>query len=430
MKDAMDNVIDVLKNMISPHIAARAAEITGESEDGISKALSGIFPLLMGGMIKKAGDSSSLSEVINTLKDAPDPGMITDHPTEFLGTLTNSSGQAAGIGGFLSGILGNKMQDAVDFIANYAGIKSSSASSLLSLGALPVMSILGSKLRASNLSPSGLISYLMGQKSNISNAMPAGLGNMLGLGNLDNLGENLSQKTQANVNALANETRKTASHWPLILGLAILLLGALFLWRNCSMNEVKNQVESTTTDATNATQSMASHAAAEVSGAAATVEHTWGQLGEFFSKRLPDNVELNIPKQGIENKFIGFIEDPNKPVDTTTWFTFDRLRFQTGSATLDPASTEQLTNITAIMKAYPEVEIKIGGYTDNTGSAESNLKLSQDRADSVKKELVKMGISENRIGAEGYGEEHPVASNDTEEGRAQNRRIDLRVTKK
>ena len=74
--------------------------------------------------------------------------------------------------------------------------------------------------------------------------------------------------------------------------------------------------------------------------------------------------------------------------------------------------------------------IKLGGYTDNKGPADFNMKLSQGRADNVMVELVKLGIDAGRLKAEGYGEQYPVASNDTEEGRAQNRRIDIRVTGK
>ena len=141
-------------------------------------------------------------------------------------------------------------------------------------------------------------------------------------------------------------------------------------------------------------------------------------------------MELNIPQLGIENRLIEFIEDSSRPVDTTTWFDFDRLLFDTGKATLQPSSQEQLGNIAAILKAYPKVKVKIGGYTDNVGSKESNLKLSQDRATNVMKELIRLGIDPSRMEAEGYGEEHPVADNATEEGRAQNRRISLRVTAK
>lgn len=155
-----------------------------------------------------------------------------------------------------------------------------------------------------------------------------------------------------------------------------------------------------------------------------------GELGTFGMKKLSNGTELNIPANGIENKLIAFIEDKTKPVDKTTWFSFDRLNFETNKTTLVPASEEQLKNISEILKAFPAVTVKLGGYTDNVGKPESNLKLSEARAKTVKAELVKLGIDANRIEAEGYGQEHPVATNETEDGRAKNRRIDLRVTKK
>jgi OOP family OmpA-OmpF porin len=154
------------------------------------------------------------------------------------------------------------------------------------------------------------------------------------------------------------------------------------------------------------------------------------KLGKFMATKLPNGVELNLPEFGVEKKLIAFIEDKGKPVDKTTWFSFDRLDFETGSATLKPTSAEQLKNIAEIMKAYPKVALKLGGYTDNVGSADTNLKLSQKRAESTMQELVKLGADAKRLQAEGYGEKYPVADNSTEEGRAKNRRIDLRVTSK
>ncbi|MCB9033047.1 MAG: OmpA family protein [Chitinophagales bacterium] len=132
---------------------------------------------------------------------------------------------------------------------------------------------------------------------------------------------------------------------------------------------------------------------------------------------------------GVEQKLVEFIKS-DKPVSKDLWFSFDRLLFESGSDKLVPSSQEQLKNIAEILNAYPNVEIKIGGYTDNTGDAKENLNLSSDRAKSVMAELVKLGVDKKRLKAEGYGEEHPVASNDTAEGRQQNRRIDIRVTKK
>ncbi|RRB07032.1 sodium-translocating pyrophosphatase [Larkinella rosea] len=153
-------------------------------------------------------------------------------------------------------------------------------------------------------------------------------------------------------------------------------------------------------------------------------------LGDFKSVKLTNGVDLNVPELGVENKLLAFIQDVSKPVDKETWFDFDRLTFETGSATLKPESQEQLKNIAEILKAYPDVNIKLGGYTDNTGNAAANQKLSEERASSVKNELATLGTDKSRLESEGYGQEHPVASNDTEEGRAQNRRISIRVTKK
>ena len=76
------------------------------------------------------------------------------------------------------------------------------------------------------------------------------------------------------------------------------------------------------------------------------------------------------------------------------------------------------------------VHLTIGGYTDNTGNAAQNIKLSQDRADSVVNQLEQMNIAPDRLVAKGYGEDHPVGDNATAEGRALNRRISMLVTAK
>lgn len=152
---------------------------------------------------------------------------------------------------------------------------------------------------------------------------------------------------------------------------------------------------------------------------------------EMFAVKLPSGVEIKDANlNGIEANLVKFITDETKVVNDTTWFDFDNLLFETGKNTLTAESQKQLGNVAEILKAYPTVKVKVGGYTDNVGDANSNLALSTERAKNVKAELVKMGIDENRLESEGYGQKHPVASNDTEEGKAKNRRISLRVTAK
>ena len=114
---------------------------------------------------------------------------------------------------------------------------------------------------------------------------------------------------------------------------------------------------------------------------------------------------------------------------------FDRLLFEKDATTVKSESRNQLRNIAEIMKAYPSVGIKVGGYTDSSGDPAANLKLSRDQANSVRQELIGLGVAAERLTAEGYVQEHPedkhpVADNATKEGRGQNLRVALRVTQK
>ena len=90
---------------------------------------------------------------------------------------------------------------------------------------------------------------------------------------------------------------------------------------------------------------------------------------------------------GLSLIHISFIEDPTKAVDDKTWFTFDGLEFETGSAKLKASSQERLKQIAAVLKAYPAVTIKVGGYTDNVGDPQTNLRISGERAKATLQEL-------------------------------------------
>ncbi len=152
--------------------------------------------------------------------------------------------------------------------------------------------------------------------------------------------------------------------------------------------------------------------------------------GDFIKKTLPNGVELNIPKSGVEPKFLAFLDDNTGPAASIAWFDFDRLQFETGKTTLQPSSQEQLHSIAKILSAYPSVRAIIGGHTDDVGKVRTNRRISQARAESVLQELTRMGVDPSRLEAKGYAADRPVASNDTEEGRAMNRHISLGVIRK
>ncbi|MDR2928191.1 MAG: OmpA family protein [Cytophagaceae bacterium] len=105
----------------------------------------------------------------------------------------------------------------------------------------------------------------------------------------------------------------------------------------------------------------------------------------------------------------------------------ENILFNTGNATLRPESFTELNKLVNLLKENPGIKIEVSGHTDNTGSAAVNERLSKSRALSVKNYLASQGISADRVEYEGYGFQRPVADNNTEAGRAANRRVEIEI---
>jgi len=104
-----------------------------------------------------------------------------------------------------------------------------------------------------------------------------------------------------------------------------------------------------------------------------------------------------------------------------------RVHFETDSAVLMPDSTADLDDAVATLKKYPQMEVEVHGHTDSRGTAKHNQVLSQKRAEAVEAYLKDHGVT-NKLSAKGFGEDKPIADNKTEEGRALNRRVSLKVS--
>jgi OOP family OmpA-OmpF porin len=103
------------------------------------------------------------------------------------------------------------------------------------------------------------------------------------------------------------------------------------------------------------------------------------------------------------------------------------VNFELNSAQLTMNAETILNGVAETLVSSPGFEVELQGHTDSTGSDSYNMNLSQNRAKSVKSYLVSSGVEANRLTARGYGEEQPIASNDTKVGRAENRRVELKV---
>ena len=109
-------------------------------------------------------------------------------------------------------------------------------------------------------------------------------------------------------------------------------------------------------------------------------------------------------------------------------FVARNIEFATKSDGISPSSHAGLNELAALLKKHPELHLTIEGHTDSVGTAEHNLELSQRRADAVRNYLLGQGIEEKRLTATGMGMSHPIADNNTEKGKAKNRRVELKLT--
>lgn len=117
------------------------------------------------------------------------------------------------------------------------------------------------------------------------------------------------------------------------------------------------------------------------------------------------------------------------PLEVGSTIRLNNIFFDVGKATLRPESFPELERLAGLMTENSKMQIELSGHTDNVGSDEANMKLSADRAKSVTDYLVSLGINAERIQSKGYGETKPVGSNDTEEGRQLNRRVEFTILK-
>jgi OOP family OmpA-OmpF porin len=108
-------------------------------------------------------------------------------------------------------------------------------------------------------------------------------------------------------------------------------------------------------------------------------------------------------------------------------YTLDDVQFDTGKSSLRPSSYPTLDNLVAALELKDQMRLEIAGHTDDRGDDAANLKLSQARAEAVVAYLISKGIAADRLIAKGYGEAQPIASNDSPEGRQQNRRTEARL---
>ena len=155
------------------------------------------------------------------------------------------------------------------------------------------------------------------------------------------------------------------------------------------------------------------------------------QYRVIATNKLPlgaGKVDINAGRDGIKIKNVRLAaggNDKYNEVITAGKFITHGILFDVNKSTIRPESMGTLNEIAKLMKDHSDLKFEIDGHTDSDGSADANIKLSQQRADAVKAKLIELGVEASRLTTSGFGESKPIGTNDTSEGKANNRRVEF-----
>ena len=392
------SIIDTIAQFVSPTLTSKLSATTGEPLSNIETGLRTAITTMVGGLAARASDPDSVGQIYAMAIEPTNDTSVFDSSEHLISRVSISADRTASSNFIQSLLFGNRESSVVDALATHAGVTATTARSLLSIATSLVMAYLGKVIRTETLDASTLASRLMAERESAASRLPAGMSKFF-----PTLGRMERDRVAAPVTRVATSL-KPRSAWAWVLPAMIAALGAwailAFLGHPRERNSTLNTREP-------------------------------GAIGTsgVVNRELPGGVKLRFPANGTEARLLSFIQG-SAPVTRDTWFEFDRLNFETNSAVIRADSRDQLTSIAAILKAYPAAHVKIGGYTDNSGSPEANRQLSQARAEAVRDQLQRLGVDASRAQAEGYGDQHPIADNNTADGRAKNRRVAILVTAK
>jgi OmpA-OmpF porin, OOP family len=399
----MSSILDLCRTPFTADILRRMSRVLDEQPAAIGRAVAGAAPAILTGVLDMASTPAGADRVRTMVRDTRSLGSMRDNLGSVLadGSATEEV-MRRGLR-LVSTLFGNRADAITEALARYSGMRSGAATSLLSLVAPIIASVLDRQAGADGLGFSGVMGLLRTQRSTIAGAVPTRLASALGF---------RAERSGPHGESPRVERPATLRLWPfLVVGAGVFaLLAVLGRPRVLEMATRGAPVQPARTTPAAAAPPVGAPEPAAQSPAA------------FVKEPQPTAADAPNTVQQIAELLAG-----NSTAEVPRRFVLGDLGFQSGSAKLTQDSQETVDALARVLKANPAVEIVLEGHTDDTGSDAGNKALSTARAAAIEDGLVEAGVPSERIMVAGYGADRPATSNDTEEGRARNRRTEVVV---
>ncbi len=360
-----ENLLGVAQNFATPDMIQKFSEALGEPAEKIRTGLKAVIPALLMGIVTKGSTPEGAQSLTQMAKRTPTP--TTDvNPAEIdAGTQTADQ------------IFDGNLNSTASKLGASTGLSSLSVTKMMGLATPILMGVLGSKIQKDGLNSSGLMSFLSQQKATLGVLMP------------DALSARFSNATEGVDISLLKTSPSRSWMGVGLIALVAILAGLWVFSRNQNTPIIRDSSPVAVTDTGMVPASEA-------------LPQSLDTLENF----LAAPVASELPKR----------------------FRFENLHFEAGTTTLITGSEVELGQIASALMAHPQARARLEAFTDSDGQPEMNRVLSQRRAEAVRDQLIARGIAANQVEAVGLGDQNPVASNESEEGKAMNRRVEFIIT--
>jgi OmpA-OmpF porin, OOP family len=380
------NLIDEALGHLSAGVIEKASALVGESPAGTRRALQTAVPSLVAALASHAAEDGGAARILQAVEQT---GLVG--PESAVAERLSGAGgdDLVGLGKDLIGrVLGDRLGPATVAASSAAGVSPISMGRLTGLAAPLVFGVLGSAIHARGLDAAGLAGLLGAQKGPALAALPAAVTAALPREARVALPEEAPRLAPApRSGRIVRPVSRERSLWPLLLLIIPVALVAGLLFRRPARD--------------------------------------LGRAPARLGAGLPSATVT--PEITIGSDVESFLASPTG--DASRRFTLEDLAFDTATAELTPQALTAIDGVAASLRAHPEAVVLVEGHTDSRGDPAENVQLSRRRANAVRQALVNRGVAEDRITTAAFGQDRPIAPNDTPEGRARNRRTELVVTR-